>query len=278
MSSKSSNKTANQALVEKKENLPAVSDYADFAGQGFEDTSKDDYSIPFLAVLQGLSKAIENIPAAKPGMILNTATNDVIDGKKGVVIVPCLRVQQYVEWVPRDQGGGFVAIHDKGSDTVLSRKEAQGFGKMKMVAGDDKSNDLVETFYMYGIMVGEDGRTSQVLIAFASTAIKAYKNWMNKASAIQIALPDKRRVPAPLFAHRYRLTTHKQTNKKGEFYNFLVDFDGVDAESCRLGTNDPTFKEALAFRDVIMSGKHKVQHETQKAGGDAVEEEEIPFG
>jgi hypothetical protein len=48
-------------------------------------------------------------------------TSELFDGKKGVQVIPCAYVRQYIEWAPRGQGsGGPVNIFPATSD-VLSR-------------------------------------------------------------------------------------------------------------------------------------------------------------
>src|SRR5689334_776840 len=92
-------------------------DYGQNAGAGFEGTTQADFTIPFISLLQAGSRVIteSSIADARPGMLLNTATQELIDGKVGLVIVPVRREHAYVEWVPRAAGGGSnapVAHHD----------------------------------------------------------------------------------------------------------------------------------------------------------------------
>lgn len=271
------NKPNEVAVVEHK--LPTQYDYSQFAGAGFEDHTKEDYAVPFLGVLQSNSPQIENIPEARPGMLVNTVTNELFDPKVGVAFVPAHTQHVYVEWVPRDEGGGFVAVHELGSDIVKKVISEQEFGKYKMVKGNPKSNDLIETYYIYGILVHPDGNSEQIIIAFTSTKNKIYKQWMTKARTIQVPLPNGNRITAPIFAHRYRVTTIPQKNKKGSYYNFQVNFDGKNAEDARLSPVDPIFLQAVAFRDMIGQGGVKAAHETQGPGNASspAEEEDIPF-
>lgn len=259
-----------------KANVPAISDYSQYAGQGFEQHDSGDYAVPFLGVLQTNSPLVETVAGARPGMLFNTVTNQLYDLKKGIAFIPAHTEHVFVEWTPRDLGGGFVAIHQLGSDIVQKAKAEQEFGKYKMVPGNPKSNDLIETYYIYGILVNPDGTSEQLIIAFTSTKNKVYKQWMTKARTIQIPLPDGRRITAPLFAHRYRITSIGQKNAKGSFYNFQVAYDGVDAVSCRLSPNNPLFLEAVAFRDFAQGGKVKAAHDSQKPMEDDTEVE-TPF-
>lgn len=248
-----------KAVAEAKSNLPVVHDYGDYAGAGFENQDRSDYSIPFLAVLQGLSPELETLESAKPGFILNKVTQDVVSGKDGIVFVPCYTQHVYVEWVPRDAGGGIVGMHELDSEVVAQARAAARTGKFALPNG----NELIETFYVYGIMVGEDETTSHAVIAFTSTKIKKYKAWMTKARTVQMRLPDGRKINPPLFAHRYRLKTVKEKNAKGEFYNWDVSFDGATAEACRLAPADSIFQEAAQCMELVKSGQAKADLSTE---------------
>ena len=153
--------------------LVAADDYSAYAGSGFENQSSDDYSIPFITILQALSPQLEDNPDLRQGMIINTVTNEAVDGKKGIAFIPATTQHVYVEFKPREQGGGFVGVHNPTSQVVINAKNAsQSFGKYATPAG----NELIETFYVYGIVVGDDGSNSQAVLAFTSTKIKKYKN------------------------------------------------------------------------------------------------------
>ncbi len=213
-------------------------DYSQYAGQGFEDMTREDYAVPFLGVVQPLSKIMENEATARPGMLLNTVTQETFDGKQGVVFIPSERQHMVTEWKP--DRGGFVGQHPMDSELVKSAQTDQEFGKWKTVKGDPKSNDLVETFYMYGIMIDAAGAAQQMIIAFTGSKIKKYKAWMTKARTIQLPLPDGRRINPPLFAHKYRITTVSEKNSKGTFYNLDIKFDGETAEAARLAPSEIT--------------------------------------
>jgi hypothetical protein len=110
------------------------------------------------------------------------------------------------------------------------------------------------------------------VIGFASSKIKKYKAWMTKAKTIQIQLPDGRRIPAPLFSHRYRLKTVVEKNPKGSFSNWDITFDGENALAARLLPSDPLFQQAVAIKGLLDSGKARAAHESNMGGSGADEE------
>lgn len=261
---KTESKTTDVAVKEQNTAMAEYGAYADYAGAGFENQTSDDYSIPFLQILQALSPQLQENDSLRQGMILNTVTGEVWDGKKGIAFVPATTQHVYVEWKPRDAGGGFVGIHEVNSDLVNHAKAASSeYGKYSTPDG----NELIETFYVYGIALDDDGNASEAVLAFSSTKIKKYKGWMTKAKTIQIPLPDGRRIPAPLFAHRYRLKTVSDKNNKGQFFNWdAIAFDGENAQQARLLPDDPLFQSAVNIKSMIEQGKARAAYESQAPG------------
>ena len=85
--------TINMSEVAKKKEgaLAAVNFEAD-AGQGLNMT-QEDLALPFLKVLGQLSpecnkRDAKHVEGAEPGMIINTVTNEIYDGVKGIDVVP----------------------------------------------------------------------------------------------------------------------------------------------------------------------------------------------
>ena len=59
--------------------------------KGFENMTQDDMALPFIRILGQLSPQVTDgdskfINGAKPGMIYNTVTSDLFDGKKGCLL------------------------------------------------------------------------------------------------------------------------------------------------------------------------------------------------
>jgi hypothetical protein len=267
------------AVATKAASSPVeVYDYGDDVGSGFENQTKDDYLVAMLSVLQPMSPQLEELDDAKSGMLINTVTNTLWNGKDGLAFIPAHTEHVFVEWVPRDAGGGFVAVHQLDSEVVAKAKEeSDEFGRYSV--GD---NDLVETFYVFGVALTDDG-DFQMVIPFTSTKIKKYKSWMTKAREIQVRQPDERRITPPLFAHRYRITTIKESNPKGDFWNFNISFDGENATACRLPMTSEEYQLARGCRDMVVSGVAKADYssapsgEAESGGGGDIGDDGLPF-
>lgn len=246
---------------EAKNTLPAAYDYGDDAGAGFEGTSRDDFTMPFLYILQSNSPIVEQglVEAARPGVLLNSASQEMFPADQakqaaGIVFVPCYRQHIFVEWKPNR--GGFVAQHEIDSEVVAKAKQSGKFGELKV-----GENDLTETFYIYGLIVKTDGLFEPIVVPFTSTKIKQYKQLMTRVNSIRVQTPGGLKQP-PLYAHRLRIRTVRQENDKGAFFNFVIEFDGNNAVEARLDPASELYAEARAFYDNCRSGIAKPNYES----------------
>ena len=62
--------------------------------------SQEDLALPFLKVLGQLSPEVNKrdakfVQGAEPGMIINTVTNEIYDGEKGIEVIPCHYKRQH---------------------------------------------------------------------------------------------------------------------------------------------------------------------------------------
>lgn len=271
---------ASKEVAKKGSTAVAAYDYGDDVGGGFDNQTREDIAIPFISVLQGLSPQVAKgtVEGAKPGMLFNTVTEELIDPKEGVTFVPAYTEHVYVEWVPRKEGGGFVAIHQINSEVVKKAKEeSEEFGKLKIDREGGGQNDLVETFYVYGSVVDEDLEpVSMAVIAFTSTKIKIYKRWNTSLRMFTMKVGD-RKVRPPLYAHTVRLGSKEESNNEGDFFNFtLSPAKGKIADSL-LEPGSPALESAKAVADMVKSGEARAAHESVEGEGGDADGDDIPF-
>lgn len=252
-----------KAVATQASGAVAAYDYGEDAGAGFENTSREDFSIPFLNLLQSNSPEVEQIDGAKASMLHNSVTNMIYPGQvDGIVVVPATTDHVYVEWRPREAGGGIVAIHALDSDAVKEARNAVTVGKFRNGAG----NDMVETFYVYAIALFPDG-PMPVVMSFSSTKIKKYKMWLTNAQTCLVDIGGGRRVNPPLFAHKYRVRSVKEKNTKGEFWNYDINPSEGALATSRLAPDDALYQGAKDLRDAYAKGL--VKADTKSAKGDA---------
>ena len=276
---------ANEQLpVKPQAHLPAkVHDYGEFAGDGFQGATAADFAVPFLNIIQaGSNKTMERVQGAVPGMLINSVTNQLYNGKDGVLFVPCARQHQFVEWIPRNKGGGIAARHEPTSKVVMEAKARCEFGEYVTPNG----NDLVETFYLTGYLLSDVNDLTPdgvIVIPFSSTKIKAYKSIMQTLNTFK-GRP-------PLFANRLKVTVFSDQNKKGNFFNLSVApaLGGVAESLIPLRLEDGSVNPLLVFgkelNQQILSGTRQMADEsaTRDEGGSdsdpapSVGGEDLPF-
>lgn len=253
-----------------------MDDIFEHAGEGTT-FDADEMQIPFVRVAQSLSpqlnrKKPEYIEGLVVGDAYNTLTSERWEGEKGLVVIPCYQTTKYLEFVPRENGGGFRGEIDP-NDPILQRTNRNG-GKELLPNG----NELVKSDQHFCLIVGEDGMTQPVVVDMKSTQLKVSRRWKTQINMQKIKHPESGKIiTPPVFATLWRLTTTEESNDKGDFYNWNVEKVGlVESRDLRL--------EALAFREGIMRGEVKAQAETHSEGGGQTSggggqylDEEIPF-
>ena len=255
--------------------------FADSAGAGREDFGAGDFAIPFIAALQTNSPQVDKTDAkyvdgAEPGMLFNTVTGAIYsafsgakDETPGIRVVPAAYQKLFVEWVPRTEGGGFVAQHQPDSAAHKSATpDPEKPSKLKLPNG----NDLVETAYYYVVIDGEAG-PEWAVIAMTSTALKLSRKWntLIAAKKIRIGGEDK---SVPGFGQVYQVNTVKEKNDYGTWFGLTVKGQGVVTEAS-------LFDEAKNYRDAVLSGKVKAtapaQPDSESSGAQSASSGKVPF-
>ena len=208
-----------------------VVDWQNMGVDGFERTRTEDFGIPFLAIVQDGSPevkkshpqyATKKIEGAEAGSIINTVTRQVLnpDGQP-VIFVPCSYERMYVEWKPRDEGGGFVRQHV--NDAILSQcKRNEDDNRDYLPNG----NVIVTTAYFFGLVLDEEGNGTQAVISMTSTQLKKARMWLNMAQSIRLNGPNGKYMP-PLFSHKYALTTVPENNDSGSWMGWHIETAGM---------------------------------------------------
>lgn len=251
-----------------KGNAVAAVDDFDFgadAGSGFDNQTAEDVSVPFMTILQPGSPQVQGEDAAfKAGMWFNNTTNEATSGKAGLTFIPAYTEHKMVEWVPRDKGGGLVETHDIDSDLSKEVRAKQPLGKYKHPTND---NDLIETYYVYGVAINDDGIGSPAVLAFSSTMIKPYKDWSFRMRSIVITNPKTgQKITSknmPMWAFCYRLTTVFVEKNGYKWFNFVPTFAGLDenkkptAMASLVKPGSDIYMLAKSVYEGVSSGKQK---------------------
>lgn len=234
----------------------ALADYAEYAGQGFENQTAADYKMPFLALLQvGSPQCIGKDPIGKAGMLFDTAGGEVFDGNEGVLFVPATTEHAFVAWKPGR--GGFAGKHAPGSAHVLAAKrvERQTEDGIKSVLVDADGNDLVETFYIYGTMVDEKlNPLGGTILANTSSKIGPYKEIMGKIRKHLVDIGGGKRINPPMFANLIRVKSVWDTKFKKPCFNFQYEPARGDILASMIPVGSAAFQAAVELKKMVESG------------------------
>lgn len=233
--------------------LPAdmLDELAADAGAGTSQ-SADDNIVPFIVLLQDMSPEVkkrdpEYVEGAEVGMLMNKATKQLYaadaaqaeaTGFPLLVFQHCAFDRAIIEWVPRNDGGGFVARHDlKGTpeqtmEAIGGRQvpDPQDPNKKNWKTQDGK-NDLIDTRYHFGHVISADGTISPAVLAFSSTGHTASREWMTLMNNAKIKHPGTGAlVVAPAWSKSYVITSKSRSNKKGDFFVATASDNGWIAD------------------------------------------------
>lgn len=261
------------ATKEAEQQALAVYDYGEDAGGGFDNLERGDYAIPFLYLLQSNSPKVEK-GEASAGQIMNTVSEELFPaikakGEQGVLFVPVYSDHVCVEWRPQDAGGGLVGQHSMDSSIVIDAKQNHKFGQWKSPDG----NDLVDTYYNYGMLVRDLGDLTsfeQAVMAYNSTKIKPYRQWLTRMKTMKVETPSGARITPPMWAHLWRITSVMQTKHGKNFYNLEINFAGDNAAGSRIAPSEPIYQMCKDFNALCKEGNVKVATESlQREPGDS---------
>jgi len=246
-----------------------MDDILEFAGDGAAFDSSE-MQIPFLRVLQALSpqlnkKKAEYIEGASSGDMFNTVSNQHWDGEEGVVLIPCFQTTKYLEFTPREQGGGFRG-EIPANDPVLTRTTRNGAKEMLPTG-----NELVKSDQHYCLVVGEDGSFEPVVVDMKSTQLKVSRRWKTQIAMQKIKNPKTgQMITPPVYATMWKLTTTEESNDQGSWSNYQIEKVG-------LVDNRDLLLEAKSFRDSVLAGEVKAAAEEGVSQPSNSMDEDIPF-
>jgi len=210
----------NQVAPKATNGALAVIDFAADAGAGMEGLSSQDMAIPFFNILQKLSPQLDtlgDLSNAKAGNIFNTVTEEVF---KEIFVIPCAYKREFVEWRPREKGGGLIGQHAITSSAVTGANNVNG--KLLTATG----NILVETAYHFVLRVElATGVLEPGLITMSSTQLKKNRRWNSLMNNLKVRGPNGMVTPAR-YSHVYKLASIAEQNDKGAWFGWTIDNTG----------------------------------------------------
>jgi len=243
-------------IVKKQEGALAVNMFEADADKGSQNMGQDDLALPFLKVLGQLSPETNKrdgkyVEGAEPGMILNSVTNEIYDGTKGIQVLPAFYERKYVEWQDRGEGKGApAAIHNADSDIVSTTTRDKSF-KDRLPNG----NYLENTANHFVVVLGKSPQSA--LISMKATQLKISRKWNSMMMGIKLQGKNGLFTP-PTYSHIYTLKTVQMSNDKGTWFGWDVSKVGpIEDKSI--------YESAKSFAEKVGKGAVQVKPETQEA-------------
>ena len=231
------------------------------AGQGITNIKQEDLALPFLKVLGQLSPEVNKrdakfVEGSQPGMIINTVTNELYDGEKGIEVLPVYYKRQYIEWQDRGESKGApVNIYDAG-DSIPQTTRDKG-NKDRLANG----NYLENTVSHFVVLLGKTPTTA--LISMKATQLKISRKWNSMMMGIKMQGKNGLFTP-PTYSHIYKLKTVQQSNDKGTWF-------GWDVSKVGPITDKGIYEIAKGFSNNVAKGAVQAKH------GDSEPKSEAPF-
>ena len=244
-----------------------LDDIFETAGDGASFDSSE-MQIPFVRILQPMSPQLkkgkaEYIEGAAQGDVFNNVTGQYWEGSKGIVVIPCFQTTKYLEFIPREKGGGFQGELAP-NDPMVSQAKRDGSSEIL-----PNGNELVKSDQHYCLIVEEDGSFQPAVIDMKSSQLKISRRWKTQIAMQKIKNPKTEQLVTPaVYATMWRLSVTEESNDKGDWFNYQVAKES-------LVSNRDLLVEAKAFRESIQAGEVKAQPEEPVDPVD--HEQEIPF-
>jgi hypothetical protein len=246
----------NQVANKEEAGALAVNLFEADADKGSQNMTQEDLALPFLKVLGQLSPEINKrdgkyVEGAEPGMILNTVTNEIFDGAKGIDVLPVFYERKYVEWQDRgDSKGAPVAIHNAESDIVSTTTRDKSY-KDRLPNG----NYLENTANHFVVVLGKSPQSA--LISMKSTQLKISRKWNSMMMGIKLQGKNGMFTP-PTYSHIYKLKTTQMSNDKGTWFGWDVSKVGPIEDKS-------VYESAKSFAEKVSKGAVQAKPETQEA-------------
>lgn len=257
-------KTSAAAALVEEERLPVTAAVAQLpagamaameaeAGSGIS-TAAEDNLVPQMYILQAQSpQVLKRNPAyiegAEAGMIwLRNVPNPLVPGEEGIDFQPCWFERNVVEWVPRNQGGGFVARHqfldsEHGDDAFRKLCERMGAHEVPDPENDQRmrwvlenGHELVDTRYHMGYVYRHNLAPQPFVIPLKGTGHTFSRRWTSGMKGVVARNSEGRMFVLASWGQLWRITTRFNSRASGDWFMYeadngrnIVDVHGFDA-------------------------------------------------
>ena len=231
--------------------------FAEDAGAGQAGVSMEHLALPFIRMIQNGSPERKKtnakfIEGSEEGDIFNTVTRELYKQDKGIFVVPCAFEFAHLEFIPMDEGGGFVGKLEPNDPAIRSANRDEN-NKDILPNG----NELVKVAQHYVYVVDQEtGAYQQAILGMQSTSLKVSRGW-NTQIKMQTAMVDDRRIKLPSFGTVWHLSTVEKTRDNYTWYEWSV------LGRTSYVQDEDLYEEAKSFSDLIESGEVETAADTE---------------
>lgn len=233
---------------------------------GREGIGIDDVRFPRLAIAQGLSPQIASdnpINGLKLYDMFNDLTNEIY-GRGPLLFVPVRRDVRYIEFRPRDEGGGVLDLDVPPNDPRTQwTTTMEGNEKVRVAPRATKFVEFVV------LLLREEHDPEPIVLS-----IKDTNKWNRKAhtdltTIISLQNDD-------IYGRIYKVSSRPEKNDSGTFGVYSVELFGK--ASSKLRENAKAMYESLKGKKIVVDRDGATEDEEAAAGAAAEEgKEPIPF-
>jgi hypothetical protein len=202
-------------------------------GRGLS-TERADNLVPLMMILQKLSPQVEPssnnyIPNAKAGDIWlrNNIVQEIVSGQEGILFQPCYFYHDWLEWVPREKGGGFAGRHGaqsheaNGVPLADAKRGVDARNRNRVFYVRPNGNELIQTRNHVGFAILPTGQAFPFIIPMSGSAHTVSRAWMSDMN--QRSFNGKR---VDSYFLIYRLGTRLRSNQLGSWHTWDINFAG----------------------------------------------------
>ena len=246
----------------KTTDIAISSAFLEDAGSGLENIGADDVTIPRLKILQAMSPEVNKhdgkyVEGASTGDIINTVSSVLYNDDNPMVVLPVAYKRLFLEWTPRDSGGGLVAQHDDAN--ILSSTTRNKMGQDVLENG----NYIQTSATHFVLVMNKEGGYDTAMISMAGTQLKRSRTWNSMMASVKMKQGDKVFTP-PSFSQKYQLGCVQESNDRGTWFGWGITALG------QVSDNEMTYYQAAKDFAEQVGG---INLSTDKVGGS----EDAPF-
>jgi len=245
-------KPSKEVATKSNTAIATASLFEEDAGSGLENVTSDDITIPRLKILQAMSPEVNKkdgkyIEGAVAGDITNTVTKEIFREEVGCFVLPVSYRRMFLEWQPRETGGGLVTQHFDPEILRQTKKDRDGRDVL------DNGN-YIQTSATHYCLVLDGDSFQQVMIPMAGTQLKKSRTWNAVMASLKVKKADGGVFTPPTYSHKYKLTTVQESNDRGTWFGWNVDMVGpVTEEETDMYLAAKQFSQTVNSENVVMA-------------------------